>query len=396
MKPSSLAIHHTSLDRGGLVHRWPYSTPPPHRLNSGLTVGSQDRRNKPGSTVGTIKTMVQQVPNGAKPPRLDHRLFHRQPHHHIPTFTQPTGTALGERWAGATTMSTPPIRMEDKLSVLSEQIPTPTPPPQLTKVELTCSLWFENPFTSPPAGSPLSLAKNFIRQTLTNSRVETYNLEHVPADSKVIDLSLRWVATLPKTDQKNFLPPGYQSKNPNPKAVQMVDRIIRDYVKKDKGILRGCLMKNVVTNSIYREIGGAIPKIEQLIAHVKKHLPHHVPFSQQNSKIPTQVLVRFAFMRLATIAYHQGGQNKRAAQWGPIDRQLLLIQSKGMDYYLAWSELILEKDQVLFGTGRMTYNQLPFDLELMPTEEEIAAHIIVSKERRGEEEQDSELHPEQH
>jgi hypothetical protein len=67
-----------------------------------------------------------------------------------------------------------------------------------------------------------------------------------------------------------------------------------------------------------------------------------------------------------------------------------------MDLFARWSELILEKDQVLFGTGRMTYNQLPFDLELMPTEEEIAEHIIVSKERRGEEEQDSELHPEQH
>jgi hypothetical protein len=67
-----------------------------------------------------------------------------------------------------------------------------------------------------------------------------------------------------------------------------------------------------------------------------------------------------------------------------------------MDLFARWSELILEKDQVLFGTGRMTYDQLPFDLELMPTEEEIAEHIIVSKERRGEEEQDSELHPEQH
>ncbi|PLW09833.1 hypothetical protein PCANC_20023 [Puccinia coronata f. sp. avenae] len=55
-------------------------------------------------------------------------------------------------------MSTPPIKMEDEVSVLSKQIPTPTPLPQLTKVELTCSLWFENPFTSPPAGSPLSLA----------------------------------------------------------------------------------------------------------------------------------------------------------------------------------------------------------------------------------------------
>ncbi|PLW05461.1 hypothetical protein PCASD_26213, partial [Puccinia coronata f. sp. avenae] len=168
-------------------HRWDYQ-------DNGPT-GSQRWARPPGWTTvwGAVDhqwASHRWITVGAKPPRLDHRLFHRQPHHHIPTFTQPTGTALGERWAGATTMSTPPIRMEDELSVLSEQIPTPTPPPQLTKVELTCSLWFENPFTSPPAGSPLSLAKNFIRQTLTNSRVETYNLEHVPADSKVIDLSL--------------------------------------------------------------------------------------------------------------------------------------------------------------------------------------------------------------
>ncbi|PLW09683.1 hypothetical protein PCASD_24512 [Puccinia coronata f. sp. avenae] len=66
-------------------------------------------------------------------------------------------------------MSTPPIRMEDELSVLSEQIPTPTPPPQLTKVELTCSLWFENPFTSPPAGSPLSLASEETQYTIADA-----------------------------------------------------------------------------------------------------------------------------------------------------------------------------------------------------------------------------------
>ncbi|PLW29759.1 hypothetical protein PCASD_17498 [Puccinia coronata f. sp. avenae] len=93
--------------------------------------------------------MVQQVSNGG-PDRL-------------------VGPLSGERWTTrqgsgqetqlqATTMSNPPIKMEDELSVLSKQIPTPTPPPQLTKVELTCSLWFENPFTLPPAGSPLSLA----------------------------------------------------------------------------------------------------------------------------------------------------------------------------------------------------------------------------------------------
>ncbi|PLW38319.1 hypothetical protein PCASD_08997 [Puccinia coronata f. sp. avenae] len=47
---------------------------------------------------------------------------------------------------------------EDELSVLSEQIPTPTLPGQLTTVELTCPLWFENAFTSPPAASPLAFA----------------------------------------------------------------------------------------------------------------------------------------------------------------------------------------------------------------------------------------------
>ncbi|PLW39949.1 hypothetical protein PCASD_06816 [Puccinia coronata f. sp. avenae] len=66
-------------------------------------------------------------------------------------------------------MSTPPIKMEDEVSVLSEQIPTPTPPPQLTKVKLTCSLWFENPFTSPPAGSPLSLASKENHYIIANA-----------------------------------------------------------------------------------------------------------------------------------------------------------------------------------------------------------------------------------
>ncbi|PLW50550.1 hypothetical protein PCASD_01397 [Puccinia coronata f. sp. avenae] len=229
--------------------------------------------------------------------------------------------------------------------------------------------------------------KNFIRQTLTDAQVQTYNMEHVPADSKVIELSLmrmtkRWLSNLTPVEKGEFLLPGYCQKNPNPQAVQIVDKCTRESIKSEKGILRGCLMKNVVTNSIYRQVEGPIPNVKQLYAHIKKHLPCTSPFSQKTI-VDTQVLVRFAYLRMATIAYHQSGQNKRAAQWGVIDPQLLLLQQKSLDYFFVWSELIYDKDEFLFGQGKTMYNQLAPDALTMPTEEEIEQQMIVSQERRA-------------
>jgi hypothetical protein len=44
---------------------------------------------------------------------------------------------------------------------------------------------------------------------------------------------------------------------------------------------------------------------------------------------------------METIAYHQSGQNNRAAQWGVIDRQLLMLQQKSMDYFFRkWIPLL--------------------------------------------------------
>jgi hypothetical protein len=46
---------------------------------------------------------------------------------------------------------------------------------------------------------------------------------------------------LSDADKANFLPPGYNQKNPNPQAVSMVDKLACDFIKTNKGILRGCV-----------------------------------------------------------------------------------------------------------------------------------------------------------
>jgi hypothetical protein len=49
------------------------------------------------------------------------------------------------------------------------------------------------------------------------------------------------LSNLTPPEKVEFLPPGYSGKNPNPQAVQMVDKITRESIKSEKGILRGCV-----------------------------------------------------------------------------------------------------------------------------------------------------------
>jgi hypothetical protein len=51
--------------------------------------------------------------------------------------------------------------------------------------------------------------------------------------------------------------------------------------------------------------------------------------------------------------------------------------------FFRWSELIFNKDDLLFGQGKTIYDQLTPDALTMPTEEEIEQQIIVSQERRA-------------
>ncbi|KNZ60929.1 hypothetical protein VP01_147g1 [Puccinia sorghi] len=76
-----------------------------------------------------------------------------------------------------------------------------------------------------------------------------------------------------------------------------------------------------------------------------------------------------------------GAAGARAAQWGSIDRQMLLFRNKSSDYFLSWSELILQKHDTVFGSGQWTHKNLPDDISDMPTDNKVVARDRQSQNR---------------
>ena len=48
-----------------------------------------------------------------------------------------------------------------------------------------------------------------------------------------------------------------------------------------------------------------------------------------------------------------------------------------------WSELILQKDQLVFGSGNNYYQQIHADTLTLPTEAEVQGNIEIARRRRG-------------
>jgi hypothetical protein len=67
---------------------------------------------------------------------------------------------------------------------------------------------------------------------------------------------------------------------------------------------------------------------------VQKRLEHGSELFSLD-KIPPPCLVRLAYMRLETTIYAKSGITTRAAQWGPIDKQLIFLRTQTGDYNLA-------------------------------------------------------------
>jgi len=215
--------------------------------------------------------------------------------------------------------------------------------------------------------------KNFIRQSIMECKPETYSLQYESDNGAIINGSLvrlttQHVSRLTSQLKNDHLPPGFETRDPQ--AVKLVDRFVHELVKLEKGTLRGCLLKNVVPNSVNRLIRGNVPSINQLYSHIQHHLPHSGEASNE-SQVATQVLVRFAYMRLETILFAKSGSKARAAQWGPIDKQLMFVKDKGADYYLSWAELILQNDRYFFGSGDRAFDQVPTDRPILPLVAEV-------------------------
>ncbi|KNZ52296.1 hypothetical protein VP01_3625g4 [Puccinia sorghi] len=159
----------------------------------------------------------------------------------------------------------------------------------------------------------------------------------------------QWVSQLTQTNKTSWLPPGFSQKNPQ--AVKLVEQIVHDSIKWDKGTLCGC---------------------------VQQHLPCASEITQHFA-IPMHVMVQFAYLHLATIIFVCSGSNARAAAWGPIDRQSLFLRFQSADYNLSWSELILQKDQLVFGSGNHYYQQIQANTLTLPTAAEVQSNIEIAR-----------------
>ncbi|KAA1105051.1 hypothetical protein PGTUg99_014402 [Puccinia graminis f. sp. tritici] len=80
-------------------------------------------------------------------------------------------------------------------------------------------------------------------------------------------------------------------------------------------------------------------------------------------------------MRLETIIYALGTSSARAAQWGPIDKQLQYLKMRGADYSIAWSDLIIRKDKYFFGSPKK-FDQIRLDVSVLPTEDDIQQAMV--------------------
>ncbi|KNZ57588.1 hypothetical protein VP01_2120g2, partial [Puccinia sorghi] len=188
----------------------------------------------------------------------------------------------------------------------------------------------------------------------------------------------QWVSQLTQSNKTSWLPPGFSQKN----SVKLVQQIVHDLIKWDKGTLLGCLLKNLVVNSISCSVNGPMPTVNQLFAHVQQHLPRASEFTQ-DLEIPTHVMVRFAYLHLTTIKFVRSGSNACAAAWGPTDRQFLFLRSQSADYNLLCSVLILQKYQLVFGSGNHYYQQIQADTLTLPTKAEVQSNFEITRRCRG-------------
>ncbi|KAA1110121.1 hypothetical protein PGT21_011326 [Puccinia graminis f. sp. tritici] len=221
-------------------------------------------------------------------------------------------------------------------------------------------------------------------KTLMECKLDTYSLEHDTNTGEIIAASLlrmtnRFIAELSLHDKKSLLPTGFIDQNQA--VLQAVREQIHETIKSEKGTLRGCLLLNIVPNSVSKSASGDVLTLSKLYSHIQQHLPYGGEFFTPD-KIPLNVQVRFAYMRLETIIYAMGTSSARAAQWGPIDKQLQFLKTKGADYFIAWSDLIIRKDRYFFGSPNK-FASIQLDVSVLPTEDDVQQAMATAHDQRN-------------
>ncbi|KAH9448742.1 hypothetical protein Pst134EA_028035 [Puccinia striiformis f. sp. tritici] len=161
----------------------------------------------------------------------------------------------------------------------------------------------------------------------------------------------------------------------------LLSRVLKD----ERNIFRGCLLQNIKTSTVNKKISGPVPSLTKLMSHIIETFFRKELALLADSLNPThaaQSRTRIAYSRMECIRYAFGDQETNAAQWGLIDPQLEFLRGQSLDYYRVWSELIIKKDDALFGSGRQVFDEIPTDETFHVTHEEVLKLQATQQEER--------------
>ncbi|KNF03288.1 hypothetical protein PSTG_03555 [Puccinia striiformis f. sp. tritici PST-78] len=183
--------------------------------------------------------------------------------------------------------------------------------------------------------------------------------------------------------KRDHLPPGFAAGNSHAmcKTFKLLSRVLKD----ERNIFRGCLLQNIKTSTVNKKISGPVPSLTKLMSHIIETFFRKELALLADSLNPThaaQSRTRIAYSRMECIRYAFGDQETNAAQWGLIDPQLEFLRGQSLDYYRVWSELIIKKDDALFGSGRQVFDEIPTDETFHVTHEEVLKLQATQQEER--------------
>ncbi|POW18639.1 hypothetical protein PSHT_05590 [Puccinia striiformis] len=184
--------------------------------------------------------------------------------------------------------------------------------------------------------------------------------------------------------KRDHLPPGFAAGNSHAmcKTFKLLSRVLKD----ERNIFRGCLLQNIKTSTVNKKISGPVPSLTKLMSHV-----NYRNVLSQRTCIPCRfpqpnpccsIKDSYCYSRMECIRYAFGDQETNAAQWGLIDPQLEFLRGQSLDYYRVWSELIIKKDDTLFGSGRQVFDEIPTDETFHVTHEEVLKLQATQQEER--------------
>ncbi|EFP81171.2 uncharacterized protein PGTG_07423 [Puccinia graminis f. sp. tritici CRL 75-36-700-3] len=222
--------------------------------------------------------------------------------------------------------------------------------------------------------------KRKARELLMTKNLKVYGSDlprGAPATLKsLLVLVLDHINAQPTSFKREYLPRGYADGDPG--AVASVDSLVRNKLRKSRGMMRDLLLTNIQAPA-GREITLPIPTASALMVNMRTSMTPPIPNStavvapdpQEARGNQTHLKARLAYLRILTVMQLVGrGPRDAGRQWRNIDEHLRHLEAMGRDYRTVFFRLILRLDRALFN-GDQFFLGIDTSTIKLPTNQEV-------------------------